>query len=140
MCLEARKLRGPHRFGVGEPALQLRHGTVFQRIDTDARVELGMGLLNESTLLQLAQMPTHCRRRQAKRVRELTRPARPLAKQFHRVATMGVGERRECLVDARAQSSRFFVVRPLALSHSCGVILFSVTPKVQIWPSRSRAR
>jgi hypothetical protein len=33
------------------------------------------------------------------------------------VATMGVGERREGLVDAGAQSSRFFVVRPLALSH-----------------------
>src|SRR6267378_2360263 len=105
MRLEARKLRGPHRFGVGEPALQLRHGAVFQRIDANARVELGMGLLDESALLQLPQMPAHRRRRQAERVREFARPTRPLAS-----------------------------------SHSSGVILFSVTPKVQIWPSGSRAR
>jgi hypothetical protein len=140
MRLEARKPRGPHRFGLGEPAFQIRHSAVFQRVDANARVELGMGLLNELALLQLAQMPAHRRRRQAERVRELARPARPLAKQFHRVAAMGVGERREGLVDAGVQSSRFFVVRPLALSHSSGVMLFSVTPKVQIWPSGSRAR
>src|SRR5258705_6709512 len=140
MHLEVRKLRGQHRFGVGKPALQLRHGAVFQRIDANARVELGMGLLNEPALLQLAQMPTHRRRRQAERVRELAGPARPLTKQFYRVATMGVGERREGLVDWGAQSSRFFVVRPLALSHSSGVVLFSVTANVQILPSGSRAR
>src|SRR4051794_17833631 len=99
-----------------------------------------MGLLNKPALLQLAQMPAHRRRRQAERLRKLARPARPLAKQLHRLATMRVGERREGLVDAGAQSSRFLVVRPLALSHCSGVILLSVTPKVQIWPSGSRAR
>src|SRR5262249_4307100 len=57
--LEARKLRGPRRFGLGEPAFQFRHGAVFQRVDANARVELGMGLLNEPALLQLAQMPAH---------------------------------------------------------------------------------
>src|SRR5215510_15896231 len=88
MRLEARKLRGPHRFGLGEPAFQFGHGAVFQRIDSNARVELGMSLLNEPALLQLAQMPAHRRRRQAERGRELARPARPLAKQFHRIAAM----------------------------------------------------
>src|SRR5262245_6398261 len=99
-----------------------------------------MSLLDQPALLQLAQMPAHRRRREAERGREFARPARLLAEQFHRVAPMGIGERREGRVDARVQSSRFFVVKPLALSHSSGVILFSVTPKVQIWPSGSRAR
>lgn len=56
------------------------------------------------------------------------------------VATVLVGACREARVKAGDQSSRFFVVSPLALSHSSGAILFSVTPKVQMWPSGSRAR
>jgi len=74
-------------------------------------------------------MPAHRRRWQAKRIRELPCPTRPLAEQFHRVAAMGVGERSEGLVNTGVQSSRFFVVRPLALSHCSGVILFSVVPE-----------
>ena len=39
-----------------------------------------------------------------------------------------------------AQSSRCFVVKPLTLSHSAGVIFLTVTLKVQMWPSGSLAR
>ena len=38
------------------------------------------------------------------------------------------------------QSSRCLVVKPLTLSHSAGVILLTVTLKVQMWPSGSLAR
>ena len=100
----------------------------------------GCGLLNEPALFQFAQMTAHRRRGQAERGRELACRAWSLAEQLYRKAAIGIRERRQSLVDAGVQSIRFFVVRPLALSHSSVVIRFSVTPKVQMWPSRSRAR
>ena len=53
---------------------------------------------------------------------------------------MRIGQRSERPVEALAQSMRVLVVRPLAASHSSGRIACTVTPKVQIWPSGSRAR
>ena len=99
-----------------------------------------MCLLDEAALLHETQMTAHRGRRQPERIGEFSRPPRTLAEKLHSPTTMGIGERRKRLVDPRAQSSRFFVTKPLALSHSSEVIFRTVTPKVQIWPSGSFAR
>src|SRR3546814_1721519 len=84
MRLEARELVRPQRLGLGEPLLEFRRRAVLQSIDSHARVERRMPVLDQPALLQRAQMPTHRGRREAERARQFAGAARPLAKQLDR--------------------------------------------------------
>ncbi len=140
MGFEGGELVRPQTLGICQPGFQVIHGTMPQRINPHTGIIIRVGLLNEASFLQGPQMPRHGRRRKIERLRQFPCPPRPLAEQFHGPAPRGVGEGCQGPIDGRSQSRRFFVIMPPALSQASGSIFVIVTPKVQIWPSGSRAR
>src|SRR5215469_6940154 len=140
MGLEGRELPSPEPFRLLEPGLERGHRCWSQAVDPDPRVEGRVGLLDQADLAQAAEMPAHGRRAQPRRLGELARPARPFAQQVDDPPTMRIGECREDAVESRrclqAQPSIF---KPLAFSASCRDTRRTVWPKLQTWPSGSRA-
>ena len=96
---------------------------------------------DQAAVLQRAQVPAHGRGSEIQCGGELAGAVWPRTQQVDRAPSHRVGERAENAVDGRAQSSsRVLVVKPPSASHSSAVFTATVTPKVQIWPSGSRAR
>lgn len=141
MRFEGRELIRPQPFRIGQPALKVVHGTVLQGVNPHPGVAFGVGFLDEVSLFEGTQVPAHSRGGEIKGLGEFACPPGPLEQEFHGAAPDRVGKRRDRAIEFCRQSSRFRVVRPpLALSQSSGAILLTVTAKVQIWPSGSRAR
>lgn len=90
-----------------------------------------MKLLNEPTLFHKSEMPAHRGGGQPKCIGKFACPARLLSKQLDDATTISIRQGLQSFVERSPQSSRLFVVKPLALSHSAGVIFFTVTLKVQ---------
>ena len=80
---------------------------------------------------------THGGGGKSQRFGQLSGAAGLLAEQLHRVTAHRIGERgKGCVETHRLVTVR----RPDALSQSSGIISTTVTAKVQMWPSGSRAR
>lgn len=141
MRLEGGQLRGPELLGPLQPGFQMGHWRRPQSVDADAGVGRGMGFLDQAASLERPQMPAERRRVEPDGHCQLARPSWPFPQKLDDVAAMGIGQRRQGPVEvdgcAQTQPSIF---NPLAFSASSRETARTVCPKVQTWPSGSRAR
>src|SRR5882724_7485816 len=138
--LERRQLSGPKLLGLIQPGLQLCHRFGPEAINPHPRVERWMRFLDQTARAQGAEMPAHRRRAEARCIREFTSPTRPLAQQLDDLTACRVGKRGERAIDdKRVRQTQPSIFSPLAFSASSRETCCTFWPKLQTWPSGSRA-
>src|SRR5690348_3258839 len=140
MRLEGRELARPEPLRLLEPGLERSHGRRGQAVDAHPCIEVRMALLDQPRLAQAAQMAAHGRRAEARRLGKLAGTVRPQAEKIDDPPAMRVGEHRENAIESRfCRQIRPSILSPLAFSISSRETWRTVWPKLQTWPSGSRA-
>jgi len=141
MRLEGGQLFGPKLLGPLQLGFQMSHWLRPQSVDANAGVGRGMGFLDQAAGLERPQMPAERRRVEPDGLRQLARPPWPFPQNLDDVAAMGIGECRQgpVEIDGRSQFQPS-IFNPLAFSASSRETTRTVCPKLQTWPSGSRAR
>src|SRR5262249_14026918 len=140
MRLEGRELARPEPLRLLEPGLERSHGRRGQAVNAHPCVEVRMALLDQPGLAQAAQVSAHGGPVGARGRGELARGVRPQAEKIDDPPAMRVGEDGENAVESRLRrQGQPSILSPLAVSISSRETWRTVWPKLQTWPSGSRA-
>src|SRR5215472_18265744 len=141
--LERDELLAPELFCLLQPALELGHWLRLQCVDAHAGIEFGVALRDEGALAQHAQVAAHRGGAQAHLSGQLAGAARPEPQEVDSAAAIRIGQSCKRPVEPPhplGGHTQPVILSPLMRSASSRLTCRMVWPKVQTWPSRSRAR